>query len=355
MGYISLREVALEANISDRQRCYVCGKHFVPRFSFQRKTKAGRPYYFCSQECLLKVGGKAGSATCSVCGKGFVPAYAYQQAIVDGETRHYCSEACADSYRVEMVKKRGVRRVAVVNQKGGTGKTTTAINFSAGLAARGLRVLLIDMDAQGNVGISLGLHGEKGTYHLLMDACSAADCAVPIRDNLDIITSNASLAAAEISLATAENRERVLKTALARAGGEERYDYVVLDCPPSLSLVNQNALVYARRILVPVSCDFLAMVGVKQILRTVSNMNSIMGEEVSIQGVLPTFYDKRTRLSDEVLENLKDYFKDKLLPPIRISTRLKEAPIHKKTIFEYDPNGHAAADYLAMVDRFLAS
>ncbi len=335
------------------QTCQVCRRQFAPRFSYQTVGKGAQAHYFCSQRCLLKARAASTKATCSTCGTEFTPQYAYQRAMVAGKPQYYCSERCADTYRVERRRAMGVRRLAVLNQKGGTGKTTTAVNLSAGLAMRGYKVLLLDMDAQGNVGVSLGIVGELGTYHLLIEQAPASDCAVPIRNNLDIITSNETLAAAEILLAGMDRREMTLKDALVERGGEQGYDYVILDCPPSLSLVNQNALVYADEVLVPVSCDFLAMVGVKQILRTLDRMNNLMGQPVSICGVLPTFYDVRTRLSQEVLRNLNEYFKDKALPPVRISTRLKEAPSHKQTIFEYSPGSHAAEDYLALVDRLV--
>lgn len=335
--------------------CRVCGKSFAVRFSFQAVKSGPELLYYCSQRCMLDERLTRDTPTCFVCNTRFKPEFAYQRALVDGQTRYYCSEKCADVFKIERQHAKGARRLAVLNQKGGTGKTTTAINLAAALAMRGFKVLLIDMDAQGNVGVSLGLSGEHGTYHLLMENEPVGDIAVPIRNNLDIITSNETLAAAEIQLAQSdERRELRLKDALVTRRGEEGYDYVILDCPPALSLVNQNALVYADEVIVPVSCDFLAMVGVKQILRTLDRMNNLMGQPVSICGVLPTFFDTRTRLSAEVLQNLRDYFKEKTLPPIRVSTRLKEAPSHKKTIYEYAPNSSAAEDYLAVVDRLLA-
>lgn len=343
-------------------QCRVCGRMFAPRFSFQQVREGNEIRHYCSQRCLLKERGGAqlGQAAnaeirCSNCGKPFTPVFAYQRAVVAGETRFYCSEQCASVFKVEQRRRLGTRRIAVLNQKGGTGKTTTAVNLAAGLGMRGFKTLLIDMDSQGNVGVCLGIFGEKGTYHLLIEDAPILDCAVPIRDNLDIVTTNDSLAAAEQLLARKnEGRERVLREALISRKGEEGYDFVILDCPPSISLVNQNALFYAGEVLIPVSCDFLSMVGVKQILRTIHRINTLMGQPVSICGVLPTFYDTRTKLSQEVLANLQDYFKDKALPPIRVSTRLKEAPAHKKTIFEYAPDSHGAVDYLSLVDRLVS-
>ena len=342
----------IEAERAGTVKCSVCGRSFFPRFSFQRVTEDGVERHYCSQRCQIEAR-KSRTVRCSVCGESFTPKFAYQRAIHGERTSYYCSEKCAESFRVERRRAAGKRRIAVLNQKGGTGKTTTAINLAAGFAAKGLRVLLIDMDAQGNVGVSLGVNWEAGAYHLLMENKTVDDCAVPIRKNLDVIVSNESLAAAEILMANMENRERFLKNAMTERGGEEEYDCIILDCPPALSLVNQNALFYADEIIVPVSCDYLAMIGVKQILRTLDRMNNLMGSKVDICGILPTFFDVRTRLSGKVVDNLTDYFKEKMLPPIRVSQPLKEAPIHGQTIFEYAPRSHGAEDYLNIVNRLI--
>src|SRR5262249_3415451 len=155
------------------------------------------------------------------------------------------------------------------NHKGGTGKTTTTVSVAAGLAAEGLRVLLVDTDSQGNVGVSLGVKAERSLYHVIVMGLRPTDVAVNVRPNLDLVVSNETLAAAELYLAGRQNRDRVLQQRLA--GAAEAYDVVILDCSPSLSLMNQNALVFAEGILVPVACDFLSLVGVRQVLKTVKN------------------------------------------------------------------------------------
>jgi chromosome partitioning protein len=244
---------------------------------------------------------------------------------------------------------RGPRRIAVFNHKGGTGKTTTAVNLAAGLAEAGHRVLLVDADGQGNVGASLGIRGEHTLYHVLVQGIAADRAAVPVRENFDVLTSNEMLAAAELHLATRPNRDRIMRERLGeRVSG---YDVVVIDCAPALSLMNQNALVYADSVLIPVSCDYLALVGVKQVLRTLKNVRELLKHDVSILGVLPTFYDARAKIARDSIEALRDHFGERCLPAVRASTKLREAPSLRKTIFEHAPDSHGAHDYRALVDH----
>ncbi|MCC7380654.1 MAG: AAA family ATPase [Deltaproteobacteria bacterium] len=241
-----------------------------------------------------------------------------------------------------------------MNQKGGTGKTTTAVSIAAALAERGHATLLIDLDAQGNVGVSLGVNGAKTLYHVLVDGLVPQDVAVPVRKGLDVITADQTLAAAELELVNAKDRARVLSRRFAPLlQGDSPYDYVILDCAPSLSLLNQNALTFAREVIVPVSCDYLALVGVKQILRTLRHVNEVLLHPIEVLGVLPTFYDVRNKISKDSVTALAGYFKDRVLPPIRVNAKLKEAPSHKKTIFEHAPDSHGAADYALVADWIL--
>ncbi|MCC7070016.1 MAG: ParA family protein [Deltaproteobacteria bacterium] len=241
-------------------------------------------------------------------------------------------------------------RVAVLNQKGGTGKTTTSINLAAGIADTGGRVLLVDCDPQGNVGVSLGVRGERSLYHVLLDECSVDDAAVPIGESFDVITSDDTLAAAEIKLAQHPARGAVLKR---RLEGATRYTHVVVDCGPSLSLINQNALCFVDEVLVPVACDYLSLVGVKQVLKTVKNINQHLGHPLRVGAVLPTFYDGRAKICRDALEALQQHFGELCLPPVRQNTKLKEAPSHKKTIFEHDPSSTGAEDYRVVVRLML--
>jgi chromosome partitioning protein len=297
--------------------------------------------------------------TCSACGQVFRPAFVFQIAVTaDGSKSHFCSLECRKvALGEEGFRAKRARRIAILNQKGGTGKTTTAVNLAAGLAERENQVLLIDTDAQGNVGVSLGVAGEKSLYHVLVESADPTEVAVPVRQHLDVITSDATLAAAEIWLArqNTDQRSRILTKRLNLMAISRRYDYVIVDCGPSLNLLNQNALSYCDEVIVPVTCDYLALVGVKQVLRTIKDVERHLGHAVRVSAVLPTFYDGRTRLAREVLETLQGHFKHKCLEPIRLNTRLAEAPSHKKTIFEYAPISHGAADYNRVCDWVLAS
>ena len=296
---------------------------------------------------------------CCTCNAAFELSYVFQLAVTADKKRlHFCSLECRKAgLGEEAFRARRARRIAILNHKGGTGKTTTAVNLAAGVAERGNRVLLIDTDAQGNVGVCLGISGERSLYHVLVDGDEPTSVAVPVRSNLDVITSNESLAAAEIWLARQEpgDRSRVMTRRLNLMQVSRRYDYVVIDCGPSLNLLNQNALSYADEVVIPVTCDYLALVGVKQVLRTIREVERHLHHAVRISAVLPTFFDNRTRLSREVLETLQGHFKRKCLRPIRQNTRLAEAPSVRKTIFEHAPHSHGAEDYTRVVEWVLGS
>jgi chromosome partitioning protein len=372
--------------------CSICAKSFVPRFTYQTEANGGAIRHFCSIACRAPELGRARAPStsqasqhaCAACGKRFEIRFAYQVVAagraerfgaersdagqarareggnMTGKTRRVvCSEPC----RVRVLEEErpkapparpAVRTIAVLNQKGGTGKTTTAVSIAAGLAARGERTLLCDLDAQGNVGVSLGVESAKTLYHVLADGARPRDVAVSVRGNLDVIVSDHQVAQAEIALVSAPDRVKVLSRRMAETvGPESPYTFVVLDCAPSLSLLNQNALIFAKEVLVPVSCDYLALVGVKQILRTLRHVNEVLLHPVEVAGVLPTFYDVRNKISKQAIDALAGYFKGRVLPPIRVNARLKEAPIHKKTIFEYAPDSHGAEDYAAAVSWLL--
>ena len=333
------------------QACSVCGDRFEVRLPWQVEERSRGVAFFCTEKCHGRsLDGDDRRPVCHVCGVRFDLTFVHQVARVAGESRYVCSEPCRARVLASDRSAREPRRIAVFNHKGGTGKTTTSVNLAAGLAERGQRVLLIDADPQGNVGVSLGVHGERSLYHVLVLGTPPKDCIVPVRDGLDVLTADESLAAAEIFLAGRTARHRALKDRLAPA---TEYDVVVLDCSPSLNLLNQNALVYADQILIPVSCDYLSLVGVQQVLRTVKHVNELLHHPVSIQAVLPTFFDVRNRIARDSVATLKDHFGDRVTHPIRINTRLREAPMERRTIFEYAPDSHGAEDYAALADRLL--
>ncbi len=337
----------------DARVCSVCGARFEPQYKYQLQSLAAGRRYYCSQGCMIADVTMSPEQNCSVCGRRFTVEFAFQVSMNKDGATFYCSDACRMPDKINAIKKeRGTRRIAALNQKGGTGKTSTAVNLAAAFAARGHRVLLVDFDPQGNVGVSLGVRSEKAAYRLLFGKEERIEeLAVPIRDGLDIITSDETLAQGDMELVNVPDGQFVLRNRLRAMDGD--YDYVILDCGPSLSMLNRNALCYADEVVIPVSCDYLALVGVKQVLKTIDDVEKNYGHKLSITGVIPTFFDTRNKISHEVVRNLQNRFAERVLPAVRINSKIKEAPIYKKTIFEYDPQSRGAEDYLAIAAALL--
>ncbi len=359
------------------QKCSVCSQQFHVQFSYQmeeaRTEGGGEPSvgfrFFCSRECVARSHGQSsGLVPCSACGTAFQLTHASQVLFINRQRNYACQEACrkqlldeAQGVRLGQVARSDApesiaaqsspRVIAVFNHKGGTGKTTTAVTLAAGLAERGMRTLLVDTDAQGNVGVSLGIKAQRSLYHVLVMGLKLSEAAQNARPNLDVLPANETLAAAELYLAGRKNRDRVLSARLAPA--RESYDYVVVDCSPSLSLLNQNALAFADAVLCPVACDYLSLVGVRQVVKTIKNVNRLLGHPVRLWGVLPTLYDRRARICHEALETLREHFGDRCLEPIRAAIRVKEAPSQALTLFEYAAGSSATEDYRKVVDRLL--
>ena len=403
------RDERVAAPQAIREECSVCSKPFEVQLRWQMEERDGGFSFFCSRPCYEHTAAPDAAVCCSACGKRFAVELVSQVVAlkVNGRTdrRYACGLSCreqlvaeangarlgdelargarldvsppiAPTLTVPRAEERttsrleprrvgdslanstptsaveafhGPRRVAVFNHKGGTGKTTTAVSVAAALASRGKRVLLVDTDAQGNVAASLGLRTERSLYHVVVMGLSPAEAATQVRANLDVLGSNETLAAAELYLAGRRDRDRVLRDRLASTS--QLYDVVILDCSPSLSLMNQNALVFAEEILVPVACDYLSLVGVRQVLKTVKNVNQLLHHPVRIGGVVPTMYDARAKICQDALSTLREHFGARCHEPIRATAKLKEAPAHHKTIFEWAAESNAARDYDRVVER----
>lgn len=239
---------------------------------------------------------------------------------------------------------------AVINYKGGTGKTSTAIHIAHGLSLKGKRVLLIDTDPQGSISHYFGIKSDKTLFDLLIQQEPIQHCITNLRPNLDAILSNERIFPAEIKMAKENKREYILARALSPLNG---YDFVILDCAPSMNILNQNALVYAQELLLPVSMEYLSLIGVKQLLKNIKIINKLFNKKVKISKVIPTFFDKRNKKSKDILESLKRVFPNIVSEPVGINVRMSEAPGKKMTIFEYDPNSSVAEDYLLIVEEML--
>jgi chromosome partitioning protein len=242
-----------------------------------------------------------------------------------------------------------VRKVAIITSKGGTGKTTTAINLGHGLALCGLKVLIIDCDAQRNVAIAFDVKGGKTLCDLLQ--YGEVD-VVEARENLYVIDSGGrDLAEIEMVLAGQSSRERRLELALKNLKG---CDIVICDCSPTINLININAIAYAEQVIIPVSMDYLAQAGARQTLEIIEEFNEHSSRATSVLGILPTFFDGRTRLSHDVLDGLRERFDERVFETvIRVNTSLREAPSFNKTIFEYSPMSRGALDYYQLTEEFL--
>ena len=245
--------------------------------------------------------------------------------------------------------------ISVTNQKGGVGKTTTAINLSASLALSGKKVLLIDMDPQANASSGLGIQADsRGIYELLLGEASQEEaiCSTEI-ETLKIIPSRVDLTGAEIELVSKESREKVLKSALN--GVREEFEFVIIDCPPSLGLLTLNALAVSNSVLIPMQCEYYALQGLSHLLKTLKLIKKSINPDLKVEGILLTMFDSRTLLAAQVKDQVQKYFSDFLLKTIiPRNVRLSEAPSHGKPIVLYAGRSRGADSYVELAKEIIS-
>ena len=249
------------------------------------------------------------------------------------------------------------RVIAIANQKGGVGKTTTAINLSACLAEKNKKVLVIDIDPQGNTTSGLGIDKEEQevtVYELMISDVGIKDVIIHTEiENLDLIPSNVNLSGAEIDLIGIEDREYVLRRKVDEV--KEEYDFIILDCPPSLSMLTVNAMTTANTVLVPIQCEYYALEGLSQLIHTVNLVKERLNPELELEGVVFTMYDSRTNLSLQVVENVKDNLHQTIYKTIiPRNVRLAEAPSHGLPINLYDSKSSGAESYRQLADEVIS-
>ena len=248
--------------------------------------------------------------------------------------------------------------ISLTNQKGGVGKTTTCVNLASFVADSGKHVLLIDVDPQGNAGASVGVDAENiknSIYEVLLGEISVKDAIYPsVVKNLDVIPSTVDLAGAEVDLVYMDNRENILKNALKDISND--YDYIFLDCPPSLGLLTVNALTASNSIIIPIQCEYFALVGLGQLMNTVRLIKKHLNPNIEIEGVLLTMKDNRSNLVGQVSEEIKKYFGSKVYNTyIPRNVRLAESPSHGQPILLYDNKSRGAIAYKMLADEFLSN
>ncbi|MCF7861699.1 ParA family protein [Candidatus Woesearchaeota archaeon] len=239
-----------------------------------------------------------------------------------------------------------MRKICVINQKGGVAKTTTVVNLGAGLARENKKVLIIDLDPQGNINTCLSSRSQKTLYNFLIENAELGECITNLGRNLDIVRSDESLTKAEFILVGENGRESYLKRKLEVVAN---YDYVLLDCPPSLGLLNQNALLYSSEAIIPVSTDPLGFDALNKMIQVIQTLNGTFCHDLVISKIVPTMHDARNKICVDTLSKMQNEYYELITEPIRINSKLKEAPLHQKSIFAYDKRSRGALDYEQLV------
>lgn len=243
-----------------------------------------------------------------------------------------------------------MRTIVISNFKGGVGKTTTAVNLAHGMSRQGKWVLLVDADPQGNATKSLGVDGDVTLYELLVEGRAVREASYRARERLDVIPANRNLTAAEEWMTARTRREDLLKRKLREVQG---YDFVVVDTAPAGGLLNINAMNFASELLIPVAMEYLALVGVKDIIDSVQIVNEELEHRLELRYVVPTFFDVRNTRTVNIVDALRQSFGEMVTDPIRINTKLSEAPSYQQTIFEYAPTSAGAVDYEFLTERVI--
>lgn len=246
--------------------------------------------------------------------------------------------------------------IAIANQKGGVGKTTTSVNLAASLGVLEKKILLIDADPQANAtsGLGIDVEGvEQGTYQLLEHTIAAKDAIIPTNSpNLDLIPSHIDLVAIEIELVDKEERESMLKKAVVPL--KDDYDFILIDCAPSLGLLTLNALTAADSVIIPIQCEYFALEGLGKLLNTIKSVQKIHNPHLDIEGLLLTMYDSRLRLSNQVVEEVKKHFDEMVFDTIiQRNVRLSEAPSYGESIISYDASSKGANNYLSLANELI--
>ncbi|NCC87513.1 MAG: ParA family protein [Clostridia bacterium] len=248
------------------------------------------------------------------------------------------------------------KTIAIVNQKGGVGKTTTAVNLAAAVGAKGKKVLLVDIDPQGNATSGMGIEKRQlqfSAYDILINDAKASDVIkISQFENVDILPANMNLAGAELELVEIKNRETKLKLSLAYV--KEKYDYIFMDCPPSLGLITLNALCAADTIMVPIQCEYYALEGLSQLMSTVRQVKRLYNSHIELEGVILTMYDGRLNLTQQVVEEVKKFFPNKVFKTVvPRNVRLSEAPSFGQPVMYYDRLSKGSSAYEGLAKEFI--